>query len=673
MSKIVFKQSYKARAAPSTPGLNVRHLQYIATRPGAVYNPGCGFGLWGKLPSDDAIRIQYDLELAKRTVREASLGHTLYRAVISVGKDDAQNHGLYSRERWEQLVNDKIGIIAKEMDIKQKNLCWCASMHYAKNHPHVHILYWDNGTDPRSESMPKDDFIKKAERIRAEFSRELHQQEIQEVQKEQQAQLKELRAAVQAMCREANPEQALDLPKLYRSDQLEGLSRHMYELIRDMPVRGSLRYAYLPKEYKEKVDRLIRECLEVPELAKELIRYESFTRQLSQLYSNGKEGTEENLNKALEKLYRELGNQVMAAIKEIRSEIQFSHPSNSQEVRDLIQAAVTEVVPSLESYQVLMKPLSAEHTSDAEAGKQLPNYYDQMNLVVKDVMLDARIRLRLQHYAIEKAGIDLESKPNVPRKKSEQGQDPPELRSLFGKILSDNEWDAYQKTYREAKRDLRREITARLVTDTLQDIQAEGGISDTAVPTVIQTAVTEVVPNLDSFQQLKELLPRERIPVKRMESQIPGYHDQMNKVVGDVLSDARIRLRLQSYALSQALPEGRTEPEKSEHTVCGQKLTNEEWDAYQEVYRDIKRELRREITQQLRQEVGWTDEAVRTGTASLLCGMMRLLSQSSSQRQASAAQARQNQKLRSKDKSREAKKDQQTIQSNASDDWEVNY
>ena len=523
MSKIVFKQSYKSRTDSSTPGLNVRHLNYIATRPGAVYNPGCGFGLWGHLPGDGGIRIQNDLEYAKRVVREASQDHTLYRAIISVGKKDAQEQGLYSRERWEQLVNDHIGSIAKEMDIKPENLCWCASMHYKKNHPHTHILFWDNGDQPRPEYIPKEIFDQKMERIRAEFSGDIHQEEIREVQKEQREQIKGMRAAVQAMCREANPEKALNLDQLYTGDKLEGLAKGMYELIRDMPSKGSLRYAYLPPAYKEKVNRLIQDCLEVPELAKELGRYQAFSRQISELYSNGGESTAEKLENARKKLYKELGNQVMDAVREIRNDIQLSHPGSREEVNDLIRLAVTEVVPNLESYH-----------------------------------------------------------------------------------------------------------------------------------------------------HLKELLPAERIPVKCMECQIPGYHEQLNKVIGDVMLDARIRLRLQSYALNQVLQADRPEPENPQHAVCGKKLSEQEWNAYQEIYREVKWDLRQEMTEQLRQDAGWTNEALRTGTALMLCDIMRLLSQFAAQRQAGAALARQDRKILSKDRSREARKDYRATQ-HSSGEWDNDY
>lgn len=523
MSKIVFKQSYKARASPSTPGLNVRHLNYIATRPGAVFNPGCGFGLWGQLPGNESIRILNDLEYAKQSVREASLDHTLYRAVISVGKDDAQRQGLYDRAKWEQIINDHIAAIAKEMDIKPQNLCWCASMHYAKNHPHVHLLYWDNGNDPRPDGMSRERFKEKAERIRADLSREIHREDIHEMQKEQREQIKLLRMTVQAMCREANPEQALNLSRLLQSGELEGLSAQFLELIRDIPAYGSLRYAYLPSAYKEKVDLLIQSCMELPELSKELEKYKLYTSQISELYSNSKTAAEEALDKAMQTLKKELGNQVMAAVRETKDELFVSSPSSHAELQ-----------------------------------------------------------------------------------------------------------------------------------------------------TLIRTAVSDVIPNLESYQELKACVPSERIPVRCMEQQIPGFHEQLNNVVSDVLSDARVRLRLQSYALAAALEKGHIDHREAHHTVCGKKLSDEEWARYQSCYKEAKSDLRNEIKAQLREDVGWTHEAVNTCTAGLLCGMMRLVSQAAAQKQAGAAQAAQDRRMISKDKSREAKKDRQAIQSNAGG-WDMDY
>lgn len=549
-STVIFKQSYKARAAPGTAGLNVRHLAYIATRPGAVYNPGCGFGLWGQLESDAGIRIQTDLQYAKQQVREASADHTLYRAVISAGRKDAQQYGLYDRARWEQLVNDHIGVIAKEMDIKAQDLRWCASMHYAKGHPHVHILYWDSSDRPRPEGIPKNKFPEKAERIRAAFAGDIHREEIRALQQEQREQGAALREQLQAMCRETCPERGLNLTRLAKGDELEGIARQLAELLRTVPGKGSLRYAYLPQAYKAKVNAMIDKCLDVPELRQEVEKYERCTNEISRLYANGETGTAANLEKAREKLYKELGNEVMGIIRDILPEIRALAPEGQTEAQALVRAAAREIAPELESYQ-----------------------------------------------------------------------------------------------------------------------------------------------------KLKELLPPERIPVERMPVQIDGYFEQMNKVVGDVLQDARVRIPLQGYALAatginidakpapkytpkpKPAPEGKTaapdetpreEPKPDKHIVWGKELTENEWDSYQEAYREAKRDLRDALTDQVRADAGWTEEALHTGAANILCGMMRCASQAAYQRRASAVQTRNNLKTRSKDKSREAKKDYWATQTHASE-WGDGY
>lgn len=538
-----FKQWFKSRSDPSTPGLNVRHLQYIATRPGAVYNRGCGFGLWGQLPGDSGGLVQTDLDKAKRIVRAASQEHTLYRAIFSVGKKDAQEHGLYSRERWEKLVGDHIRDIAREMNIKPENMCWCASFHCAKGHPHVHILYWDNGPDPRQEYVPKPLWDAKAERIRAAFAGDIHREEIREQQKEQRERIRPLRTAIQAMCREANPEKALDLPRLYKSATLGDLSQRLGGLLRDVPAKGSLRYAYLPPDYKARVDELVEACLKVPELAAELEKYDRCTREISRLYANGKSGGQRNFEKAREKLRRELGNQVMDAIREVQREVRSTAPANMEQVRELIQDSVREIVPTLESYQ-----------------------------------------------------------------------------------------------------------------------------------------------------SLKALLPPERIPVSRIEWQIEGYHEQLNHVVGDVLSDARVRLRLQGYALTaagidlaskpdakkhepavQASPEENAGTAAEKHRLFGKEVEDSEWEAYQETYRETRRALREAVTDWVRQDAGWTREAVTTATANMLVNMMRVVSQAAYQRQAGAVQARNNLKTRSKDRSREAKKDYWHTQELGGGQWGDGY
>ena len=72
------------------------------------------------------------------------------------------------------------------------------------------------------------------------------------------------------------------------------------------------------------------------------------------------------------------------------------------------------------------------------------------------------------------------------------------------------------------------------------------------------------------------------------------------------------------------------------------------------------------ITNQLRRDAGWTDEAILTGTAMAVCGLMHALSRMANQRQAMCSQAA-TKKLISKDKSREAKRDEQAKQEQSSE------
>ncbi len=442
-STVFFKQHYKPRTEPSTPGLNVRHLQYIATRPGAVYNVGCSFGLWGNLEDGKTARDITDLERAKRTVRAASKDHTLYRAIVSVGKQDAQEYGLYHRERWEQLVNDHIRDIAKEMGMKPETVRWCASFHCAKGHPHVHILYWDSSDEPRPENVPKPLWDAKAEHLRAAFAGDIHRDEIRQVQKAQREQMQAVRTALRAMCREANPETVPNLPRLYKSGRLHGLAAHMGELLRTLPKSGSLRYAYLPAQYRSRVDAFVEDALKDPELLAQQENYLSLTRQISKLYANGEQGAARAADQAMEKLRTELGNETMRAVKLLRDELVVVAPETDDEARALIDAVRGDVLPSLEAYHALLAALPRERIPAECMARQIPDYNALFGKAVGEVLADARVRLRLQGYALHHAGIDLDALP--PARRADGAP-----HTLFGKGLTEQQWQAYQQSYHEA-------------------------------------------------------------------------------------------------------------------------------------------------------------------------------------------------------------------------------
>lgn len=211
----VFKQSYKPRNLASTRALNQKHLIYIATRPGVMCNPECGFGLWGKLPDMKASQNIDDLKLARKEIGMASEGHTLYRAILSVDQDTAKKYDLYDRATWQSLINTRLCVLQREMHIKPQNFQWVASMHYKKRHPHVHIIYWDAGKEPQKEFISKERFEKISEHVRTAFSGAVYcSAEINSIHQQQDEAVKSTRLQLAALFKSANVADALNLDRI---------------------------------------------------------------------------------------------------------------------------------------------------------------------------------------------------------------------------------------------------------------------------------------------------------------------------------------------------------------------------------------------------------------------------------------------------------------------------
>lgn len=404
MAGIVFKQRFNPVSSSKTAGLNVRHLQYIATRPGAVYNRGCGFSLWGRLPGERQPQDIQSLDAAKDLVREVSQRRTVYKAVISVGAKDALAQNLYDRANWERLARAHMGVIARQMGIADKDFCYLISMHQAKGHPHIHILYWDNGTEPRQEFLPKERFERIAEAVRADWNRDILADEIAASRTEQQESSNALRTALMAMCLEANPARALDLSRLTTSPHLEGLSAQLWQLVETLPERGSLKYKYLPAEYKQQLDAFLDHVLTMPELAGTLRQYLDATDALSDSYGNGEATTAKNRARAVQKLYTSLGNGVMEAIRDIRQELEASPPETMPELLALVRSTATaSALRAQPSYAGALAAMPRERVPTAQL-YQLPVFRQNLNALVVGVLRDPVLKGQLKGFIRQSEG-----------------------------------------------------------------------------------------------------------------------------------------------------------------------------------------------------------------------------------------------------------------------------
>lgn len=396
MNGFLFRQKGTDSRAPRTsiPGLTVRHLQYISTRPGAVYNPECGFSLWGSISPFQPPENITSLDMAKQLVRaEAERGRSMFRAILSLGEPDASEQGFYDRGKWEPLVNDQIASIAKGMNIPPGDFRWLASMHIADGHPHVHIIFWDGGKEPRKEYMPPQKFKEYSESIRKGCNRFVWGEEIRENQNAQKETSKELRMELRAMFSECNPTDGLDVKGIYRdAEQLSQLSEHFMEVFHAIPQKGSLKYAYLPPEAKAKVNALLDEILELPQFSRRYAQYLDSNRKVSQLYGNDEKTQEQNRKQAIDKLHRDLGNELLSCYLKLGKELS---QENRQRVNFISEYAVRQI-PSRD-FQSLLDMLPQERIPWKEM-ENIPGFAEKRDAVLNRLFDTPEIEILLQNH-----------------------------------------------------------------------------------------------------------------------------------------------------------------------------------------------------------------------------------------------------------------------------------
>lgn len=403
----LYKQRYanSGQVPPgSVPGLNVRHLQYIATRPGAVYNPGCGFSLWGSIEPRTQAGNLNDLESAKSLLRqESERGRTIFRAIISLGEPEAGELGFYERSKWESLVSENIREIARQMRIPSADLRWMAAMHRVDGHPHVHLLFWDAGNEPRQDFIASQRFPQVAECIRAGLNRSIYGDEIRSALEEGKASLKDARLELRALFLENNPQASFSTVSAIRDPQFPGLAEDLQQLLKALPPSGSLKYQYLPPAYKAKVDILAQKLLEFPCVSAKAERYLDSVRQVCELYGNGADSKQAALEKAAGTLQKDFGNEIMQILRTMMQELQQEAPTSYSELNRWVarqlqlanDPAYGQLLSSLPSERIPWQVLNCR--------KDFRSYRAELHARLLE---DARFRAQLSAFAkgqLEKA------------------------------------------------------------------------------------------------------------------------------------------------------------------------------------------------------------------------------------------------------------------------------
>ncbi|WP_044482069.1 MobP3 family relaxase [Paenibacillus antibioticophila] len=338
MSALIYKQRFSHPNHPKTAVSNYVHIGYIATRPGAVRHENMPHGLFGKLQPGQIHAFDSWQEVARIARQISKEGKNMYRSVISFRTETAQELGLNSFSEWQQYIEQHIATLAAHNRIKTENLCWAAAFHNEKDHPHLHIVYWDksqtimrNFTHPEipnriRKQLIKDTFAYKIKEFcmqRDQFKSgitEVTDQMIEEFE----AYLKQLNPktfkAFQSRFQNEDEDSLLHFPKhhLVEPTAVKELARQLFQLREQMPKTGRLAYKLLPAEVKISVDAVVQNSLQKNHYLSQMVEdYVEAKLQLSKLYTSDPDNLKKQRRKYQDEAEKRIANRVLTSIRTI--------------------------------------------------------------------------------------------------------------------------------------------------------------------------------------------------------------------------------------------------------------------------------------------------------------------------------------------------------------------
>ena len=266
---------------------------------------------FGSLKNMDIEKVSKE-QIAKY-IYEKSLAKTnIYRGVISISEEDARLRGYDNREKWEQLMENKIYDIAEILNIKYSNAEWIASVHYEKGHPHLHYQLWDKNQGVNSYFIT----TAKQNKIRELLVKYVAQEELQGYYKvrddikqrlRDEARILEIKAFDKRYCQKKIP--------YINVKQVNKLSVKYNELLKQVPKTGSMKYGYMPEQVKSKIDEYIKLVIEGNcDLKNEVESYITNAENIGALYGNKRK--KQIKVKAEKEIFNILGNQLLRAVKD---------------------------------------------------------------------------------------------------------------------------------------------------------------------------------------------------------------------------------------------------------------------------------------------------------------------------------------------------------------------
>lgn len=308
------------------------NINYIATRPGVVLNEGCEHGLFGRIEKkqqQETLNLKEAKGLIGERMKEKKVIH---RCVLSLREEDALQLGIDTPEKWQELTESNVKLIAEGLGIKESDLEYVAAIHMEKGHPHVHISLWDKSSRVQEPFVHKN----KIKDIRKNLNHNVYKELLSEWYHEKSLSRDEM-IKMQKELIQNIPNEKKDIngrfPNMRQFDTAlyEEVSDAMDEFKERLPPTGRITYKTLPPEQKEQLNKIIDKIVDTNEdFSEEMKRYLFYSEKIGEL--GGKKQKEESVNRAKQDIYNRLGNVILNAVKdELKKEKQSAYEAKRDE------------------------------------------------------------------------------------------------------------------------------------------------------------------------------------------------------------------------------------------------------------------------------------------------------------------------------------------------------
>lgn len=295
MSILMYKQRFRQPNLTTTPNANYAHVRYIARRSGVIKNENMDHGLFGCLNYGEAQCLQSWQEAASAVYVRSKEGKNIFRSVVSFARDTASEIGLDSQEAWRLYIAAQMPTIAEKNGIKLENLGYVCAVHDTKEHPHAHIVFWDNA------QIVQKSYVKPSipNEIRKQMIRDTFAERLQDMYSEKDAAKDDVKELLSRLSKDAD------------------ILREIQRIRKLLPKTGRIAYKLFPPEIKAEVDALADKLLsENDRLREAAARFVASKMAIAFMYSGNEEYLEKQRLSFENEARRIAYMQITAALRE---------------------------------------------------------------------------------------------------------------------------------------------------------------------------------------------------------------------------------------------------------------------------------------------------------------------------------------------------------------------